>query len=173
MRITLRYVAQNSVPLPDGWTLVGYVDGEILAYDPERRPHALAEGGPVALDLTEVNQTLVAAVDEAGLRVWPGGWTHAMPHAFGMNRRTAQRDRIERNGLHPGILRALGDLASDPDAAGIGSVLSALAAYADQYGGSGVQEALNDAERTAANAIAVLRRVRRDPTLKNRDGGLA
>ncbi len=88
------------------------------------------------------------------MTVWPGGWTHALPAAFGLNKRTTQRDRIERQGLHPAVLQALGSAASSSDADGIGVLLVALASYADRHGDGGTdpRRALDDAERAAANA---------------------
>nr|WP_137830477.1 hypothetical protein [Methylobacterium sp. L1A1] len=132
----------------------------------------IGDGEPQPLDPAAVNQAMVAAVDRAGMTVWPGGWTHALPAAFGLNKRTTQRDRIERQGLHPEVLRALASAASSPDADGIGVLLVALASYADRHGEGGTdpRRALDDAERAAANALDILRGVRRGKTLLNREG---
>lgn len=172
MEITLRYMALEHWPRPDGWTVVGTVDGAPLAYDPERRPHALADGGPVPLDPAEVNLALVAAVNRAGLRLWPGGWGQALPAAFGLNTRSISRDRILRSGLAPNVLRVLGSASTGDDAEGVGRLLSALAHYADQYGGgtdSGPSPALDYAREAGENALEYLRSVRGGKTFKRED----
>lgn len=172
MEIVLTYMDPEHWPRPAGWTAVGRVGTQALAYDAARKPYLVGEGDPQPLDPVAVNQALVAAVDRAGMMVWPGGWTHALPAAFGLNKRTTQRDRIERQGLHPAVLQALGNAASSPDADGIGVLLVALASYADQHsdGGTDPRRALDDAERAAANALDILRGVRRGKTLLNREG---
>ncbi|BDL39011.1 hypothetical protein [Methylorubrum sp. GM97] len=172
MEIVLEYLSPENWPRPKGWTVVGRVGTLALAFDPARQPFLIGDGEPHPLDAAEVNQALVAAVDRAGMTVWPGGWTHALPAAFGLNKRTTQRDRIERQGLHPAVLQALGSAASSSDADGIGVLLVALASYADRHGDGGTdpRRALDDAERAAANALDILRGVRRGKTLLNREG---
>jgi len=168
MEVRLAYVDVTVFEIPDGWTAVGYVGaGAALAYDPERRPHRVADGAAEPLDPADVNRALVSAIDEAGLKVWPGGWTHALPQAFGLNRRTTQRDRIERSGLNPAILRALGTVAGSHDADGLGLLMSALATYIERHAqGRGVPEDLDDAEEAAANALSLMRDVRRGRTTR-------
>ncbi|WP_449409746.1 hypothetical protein [Methylobacterium komagatae] len=170
MEITLQYVDPEHWPRPDGWVAVGLVGRLALAYDPDRKPFLVGEGEPVPLDPAEVNAALVDAVDRAGTRLWPGGWSHALPLAFGINRRTVARDRIEKNGVHPQVLATLGSAASGPDAEGMGYVMSALARYADEHGEGDKRVSLDDAERAAANALDMLRQVRRSPTFKHREG---
>lgn len=172
MEITLQYVDPELWPRPEGWTAVGLVGHLALAYDPERQPFLVGEGEPIPLERDVVNRALVAAVDRAGMKVWPGGWTHALPAAFGLNKRTTQRDRIERQGLHPAVLLALGQAATHSDADGIGGLLVAIASYADRYGdGYGdLGVALDRAEDAAGKAADILRSVRRPRSLRNRDG---
>lgn len=154
-------------PVPPGWLVVGRIHTKALAFDVDRQPYLVGDSEPEALDPAEVNEALAVAVDSAGTKLWPGGWTHAMPLAFGMNRRTCQPDRIAKNGLPPGVLRALGTAASEYDAEGLGWILSALARYADEFGQRlGVNGDLDDAERTAANAMTILRSVRRKKPFK-------
>lgn len=168
MEIRLAYVDPATFEIPDGMTAVGFIGaGDALAYDAERRPHRIADGVAELLDPAEVNRGLVQAVDEAGLRVWPGGWTHALPQAFGLNRRTTQRDRIERSGLNPAILKALGIAAGSHDADGLGVLMSALATYVERHAqGLGVPDDLDDAAEAAANALSLMRDVRRGRTSK-------
>lgn len=168
MDLRLAYVDPTMFRIPDGWTAVGYLGaGAVLAYDEARRPHRVADGAAEPLDPAEVNRDLVAAVDGAGMKVWPGGWTHSLPQAFGLNRRTTQRDRIERSGLNPAILRALGAAASAHDADGIGLLMTALAAYIERHGqGLGAPEDLDDAEEAMCNAMNLMRSVRRGRTMK-------
>ncbi|WP_267358514.1 MULTISPECIES: hypothetical protein [unclassified Methylobacterium] len=167
MEIILEYMLPDVWPAPAGWTVVGRVGNRALAYDVARKPHLIGDGEPEALDVGQVNAALAPAVDAVASALWPGGWTHALPLAFGLNRRTCQPDRIAKNGLGPAILRALAMSGAFPDAEGMGWVLSALARYADEYGEHvGVAQDLDDAERAAANAIAVLRAVRREKPLR-------
>jgi hypothetical protein len=167
MEITLTYLSPEDWPRPDGWTVIGRVGPRALAYDEARRPHLLGDGEPEALDPAVVNPALATAVDAAASRLWPGGWGHALPLAFGVNRRTVALDRIAKNGLFPDVLRALAFAASDPDAAGMGWLMSGLARYADEHGqGVGAQEDLDDAERASANALSILRSVRRGKVRK-------
>ena len=114
---------------------------------------------------------LGAAVEEAAERVWPGGWTNALPDAFGINKRTCARDRVERNGLHPNLLATLGDLADAPQAVGLGRILTALGRFMDEHAqASDVVDRIDDAMDAASNAEAILRRVRRGKLFPPKDG---
>lgn len=168
MRIRLTPPDEEDDPIPEGWTAVGYLlsggpPRTVLAYDPERRPHALVAGEePRPVDPAEINPMLVAAVDEAGLALWPGGHNNAMPETFGISRRTLARDRIEKIGLPPMVLRVLGMAAQGPHAAEYGALLHALGRWTtlsthvpDEV------DRLNEAEATARDAVALLRLVRR------------
>lgn len=171
MEIVLEYLPADLWPSPAGWTVVGRVGHQALAYDPERRPFLLSDGEePVPLDPDEVNAALVDAVAAAAIKVWPGGWTNAFPLAFGLNRRTTQPDKIAKKGLNPVVLRSLAYAAYGYDAAGKGALLSAIAFYADRYGthsntSAHPRENLAEAERAAENALALLREVRQGKTL--------
>lgn len=90
MKIELTYMQSDAWPVPPGWLVVGRIQTKALAYDVDRQPYLVGDSEPEALDPTEVNEALAVAVDSAGTKLWPGGWTHAMPLAFGMNRRTCQ-----------------------------------------------------------------------------------
>ena len=163
MQITLEYMDPEHWPRPDGWTAVGRIGHQALAYDPERRPHLLTEVGPEPLDRDEVNRALVAAVDGAASKLWPAGWSHALPLAFKLNRRSVQRDRIERVGLHPKVLETLASASSNPDAGAFGALLSALALVADTHGeGLSVQGDIDAAQAAAGVAVSLLRGVRRE-----------
>lgn len=167
LQIVLEYMDPETWPAPKGWTLVGRVGPRALAYDPDRRPFLIGDGEPEALDPAELNPALANAVDVAASRIWPGGWTHALPLAFKVNRRTSQLDRVAKNGLYPDVLKAIAWAASGDDAEGMGWMLTNLSRYADEYGGGvGVPEDLEDAERAAANAMAILRSVRRGKVTK-------
>lgn len=167
MLIVLKYVHPDYWTVPEGWVAVGFVGNKALVYDPARRPYLIGNGEPEALDSYEVNEALASAVDIAASRIWPGGWTHALPLAFKVNRRTAQIDRVARDGLYPDILKAIALASSSDDAEGMGWMLTNLARYADEYGGGvGIPEDLEDAERAAANALSILRSVRRGKVRK-------
>lgn len=171
MEIHLDYMLADLWPSPAGWTVVGRVGHQALAYDPERQPFLLSEGEqPVPLDPAEVNAALVDAVAAAAIKVWPGGWTNAFPLAFGLNRRTTQPDKIAKKGLNPVVLRCLAYAADGYDAPGKGALLSAIAFYADRYGSSSTTSAhphenLAEAERAAGDAFHLLREVRQGKTL--------
>ncbi|TGD99749.1 hypothetical protein [Methylobacterium nonmethylotrophicum] len=170
MEIVLEYLPADLWPCPVGWTIVGRVGSQALAYDPERRPFLLGDGEPQPLDPAEVNAALVDAVAAAAIKVWPGGWTNAFPLAFGLNRRTTQPDKIAKKGLNPVVLRSLAFAAKDYDAPGMGALLSAIAFYADRFGtqsntSAHPHENLADAEMAADNAFALLREVRQGKTL--------
>lgn len=171
MEIRLAYLSPELWPRPDGWTVVGLVDGVALAFDLERRPHALADDGSVGLDPPAVYEALLPALDEAGLRLWPGGWANALPAAFGLNTRSTSRDRILRSGLAPNVLRVIAHASSEPDAEGIGRLLSALGHYADRHSDApaGDVRSLDDAQSAAENALDLLRSVRKGKTFKRED----
>jgi hypothetical protein len=162
MEIRLAYV-DALFKIPDGWTAVGFIGaGDALAYDADRRPHRISGGIAEPLDPAEVNAALSPAVEAAASRLWPEGWSYALAEAFGLNRRSLQRDRIAKNGLHPTVLRELSVLSCHEDAEGIGRLAHALAWYADRCSDGGHPvERLADAERGAVNALASLRQVRR------------
>ena len=161
--IRLAYVDLAKFEIPDGWTAVGFLDaGAVLAYDADRRPHRVEGGITTPLDPADVNAGLAPAVEEAASRLWPEGWSYAMAECFGINRRSLQRDRIARNGLHPAILQELGALSCHDDAEGIGRLAHALAWYADRCSDRDhPADRLDDAEQGALNALAGLRRIRR------------
>lgn len=171
MEISLEYLAPEHWPRPDGWTVVGLVDGVALAFDTERRPHALADDGPVELDPPAVYEALLPALDKAGLKLWPGGWANALPSAFGLNTRSTSRDRILRSGLAPNVLRVIAQACSEPYAEGMGRLLSALAHYADRHSDApaGDTRSLDDAQAAAENALDLLRSVRKGRTFKRED----
>lgn len=133
------------------YQVVGSCDDGFLAYDSERRPWRITGRVVEPLEAAHVNKAMVAAIDEAGMRLWPGGWTHAMPPAFGINRRTLSRDRIERNGLYPNQLAVIGDAARRPDAQAFGYLLSAVARACDdpQVGLNGVENLMSEVARVA------------------------
>ncbi|WP_264048952.1 hypothetical protein [Methylobacterium flocculans] len=171
MEILLTYVDPDVFPVPPGWTAVGFLGGgpTALAYDPERTPHAVEDGVPKPLDPVAVNAALAPAVEAAASRLWPQGWTYAISEAFRLNRRSVQRDRITRSGLHPVVLRTLGAMSCHEDAEGIGRLLHALAHYADAHTeGNGDVDRLDDAMRAAANALDGLKRVRTGRALRPR-----
>jgi len=168
MRIRLGRLDPDIDHVPEGWTGVGFIlsggpPRTALAYDPERRPHALVAGeDPRPLDPAEVNHLLVAAVDEAGLALWPGGHTHTLPETVGIARRTLARDRIEKAGLPPPILRFLGIAAQGPHAAEFGALLLALGRYTTEAASAHDEtDRLDEAETVARNAVDLLRTVRR------------
>ena len=68
MEIVLEYLPADLWPCPAGWTIVGRVGSQALAYDPERRPFLLGDGEPQPLSPDEVNSALVDAVAAAGNR---------------------------------------------------------------------------------------------------------
>lgn len=174
MEIVLDYMPADLWPCPAGWTVVGRIGHQALAYDPERQPFLLGDGGPEPLDPAEVNAALVDAVAAAAMKVWPGGWTNALPLAFGLNRRTTQPDKIAKKGLNPVVLRSLAFAANEYDAPGMGALLSALALYADRYaeGGDNPFETLGNTKRAVANAFDLLLDVRKGKTFKrNADEG--
>ncbi len=166
--IRLAYVDPATFEIPDGWTAVGFLDaGAVLAYDADRRPQRVEGGIATPLDPADVNAGLAPAVEEAASRLWPEGWSYAMAECFGLNRRSLQRDRIARNGLHPAVLRELGSLSCHDDAEGIGRLAHALAWYADRCSDRDhPADRLADAEQGALNALAGLRRVRRGRVTK-------
>lgn len=163
MEIRLAYVDPATFEIPDGMTAVGFIGaGDALAYDVDRRPHRIADGIPELLDPAEVNAALAPAVEAAATRLWPEGWSYKLAEAYGLNRRSLQRDRIARNGLHPNVLRELGGMSCHDDAEGAGRLMLALAWYADTLSDGGHPgDRLADAEQAALNAIASLRQVRR------------
>jgi len=163
MELRLAYVDPTVFEIPDGWVAVGLIGGgAVLAYDAERRPHRIVDGAAQPLDPSEVTAALAPAVEAAASRLWPEGWSYALAECFGLNRRSLQRDRIARNGLHPAVLRELGTMACHDDAEGIGRLAHALAWYADRCSDRDHPvDRLADAERGALNALASLRVVRR------------
>ncbi|KQT46418.1 hypothetical protein ASG52_11800 [Methylobacterium sp. Leaf456] len=164
MEIRLHYAYAETCSCPEGWTVVGAVGaGRLaLAYDPERRPHLIGEGVPVPLDRAEVNAALAHAVDAAASRLWPGGWTVPFAQVFNVNRRSLLPDRLARQGLPPGVLRALGDMSSEPDPEGLGWMLMSLARYADAWGEhSNPNERIERAMQAASNASEWLKIARR------------
>ncbi|MCJ2088544.1 hypothetical protein MKK88_21555 [Methylobacterium sp. E-005] len=173
MRIRLATPDPDDDPVPEGWLAVGYVlSGEpprtVLAYDPERRPHAVVAGRePHLMDRAEVNHALVAAVDEAGLALWPGGHTHALPEALGIARRTLARDRIEKAGLPPMVLSVLGSAAQGRQPELTGLMLTALGRFANE-GASEPDEAgrMQEAVEFAEGVARLLGKVRRNKLLK-------
>jgi hypothetical protein len=173
MRIRLATPDPDDEPLPEGWLGVGYLVSEgpprtVLAYDPERRPHAIVPGRePRPVDPAEVNHALVAAVDEAGLALWPGGHTYALPQAFGIARRTMARDRIERNGLPPMVLSALGAAAEGRQPELMGCMLTAIGRFATE-GATEPDEVdrMREALQAAEYAAFLLGKVRRNKMLK-------
>ncbi|MCJ2015538.1 hypothetical protein [Methylobacterium sp. J-076] len=178
MELLLANVDPETDPVPAGWTAVGFVLSApvrtVLAYAPDRQPHAVVPGEPPkALGPTEVNAALVDAVDRAGLAVWPGGWLHALPLAFGANRRTWQKDRIAKKGLHPTALRTLACLADAEDAEARGWLATALGRYADEAGTSPhVDDRLHEARDAADRVLRLLFTVRQGRTFENRGEGL-
>jgi hypothetical protein len=178
MELLLANVDPDEYPVPPEWTAVGYVLSApvrtVLAYAPDRQPHAIVPGEPPeALDASEVNAALVDAVDRAGLAVWPGGWVHALPLAFGANRRTWQKDRIAKKGVHPKALQALAIVSDSHQAEAMGWLLTALGRYADEAAHAhDVDDRLYEARDAAAFALDVLLTVRQGPTLQNRGEGL-
>lgn len=161
--IRLAYVDPNAFEIPDGMLAVGFLDaGAVLAYDADRRPQRVEDGIATPLDPVDVNAALSPAVEEAASRLWPEGWSYAMAEAFGINRRSLQRDRLAKSGLHPAVLQELGSLSCHDDAEGIGRLAHALAWFADRCSDRDhPADRLDDAEQGALNALAGLRRVRR------------
>lgn len=171
MEIHLTYVDPDRFPVPDGWVAVGFIGGgpTVMAYDPARVPHAVDDGVPRPLDPVAVNAALAPAVEAAASRLWPQGWTYAISEAFRLNRRSVQRDRITKSGLHPVVLRTLGSMGCHDDAEGIGRLLHALAHYADAHAeGTGDVDRLDDAMRAAGNALDGLKGVRTGRALRPR-----
>ncbi|MGU3541373.1 hypothetical protein [Methylobacterium sp. A52T] len=167
MEIILQYMNPDAWPAPAGWVVVGHVEGKAFAYDEARHPHLIGEGGAQPLDPVLVNRALAPAVEAAATRLFPEGWSYALAEAFGLNRRSLQRDRIARNGLHPNVLQELGAMACHDDAEGIGRLAYALAWYADRCSDRDhPADRLDDAEQGALNALNGLRRVRRGRVTK-------
>lgn len=174
MEIKLENMRDDLWPCPDGWTVVGRVGRQSLAYDPERRPYLLSEGEqPAPLDPAVVNAALYPAIEEAALRLWPSGWAAPLSDVFKVDRRAVTPSRILKKGLHPRVLRALGRLAEDYDgeAASRGYLLVALARYVDRYhwprdslGGS-----IEDVEREVDRCMNLLINARsRGPSFPSR-----
>ena len=168
MILRLGYVDPEHFPTPDGWTAVGFLDaGVVLAYDPDRVPHRVADGIPTPLDPVVVNAAVGLAAENAARRLWPDGWAYAMSEAFQVNKRTLQRDRLAKSGLHPRFLKTLGSVSDGPDAAAMGALLIVLAKYARDHGEAPLfVDRLVDAERAAAHAISALRDVQRGRPLR-------
>jgi len=165
MLIVLDHMLPDVWPAPEGWIVVGRVGSRALAYDEARRPYLIGDGEPEALDPAAVNPALLPAVDAACLRIWPGGWVHALPAALGLNTRTTSRDRIAAKGLSPNVLRVIASASSHDDAEAMGRLLSALAHYADTVSdGPGEGDRIEDALRAAENAADMLASVRRGKT---------
>lgn len=161
MDVILQHMDPELWPSPEGWIVVGRVGHLALAYDPERRPHLIGEGDPQPLDPAEVNTALAPAVDAAATRLWPDGWSYAMADTFHLNRRSLNRDRIARFGMHPRVLRVLGEMSCHADADGIGRLMLALSFYADHHGeGTDMIDRLADAGRVTGLALDALREVR-------------
>lgn len=166
--------------VPDGWTGVGLLMDRTrrtaLAFTPDRRPHALTAGAqPEPLDPVEVNLALGAAVAQAGEDIWGSSWAATMPEAFGINRRTAARDRIERDGLHPTLLATLGELRGGTDARAMGRLLLAMGRYLNDATAAyepDLPERLALVRQATEYAHGVLRKVRVGKTLQNRGQGL-
>jgi hypothetical protein len=173
MRIRLAPPDDEQDTVPEGWLAVGFLlsggpPRTVLAYDPERRPHALVAGEePRPLDPAEVNHLLVAAVDEAGVALWPGGHTYAMPQALGIARRTLARDRIEKVGLPPMVLSVLGSAAQGLQPELTGLMLTAIGRFANE-GASEPDEPgrMREAVEFAEGVASLLGKVRRGKLLK-------
>lgn len=162
MEIRLQTASAETWPRPEGWTVVGVVGRLALAYDTDRNPYLVGEGEPVPLDRAQVNAALAPAVDAAASRLWPGGWTVPFSEVFGVNRRSLQPDRLARQGLPPGVLRALAEMSCEPDAEGLGWMLMSIARYADAWGqSSNPNERIAEALQAASNAAEGLKLARR------------
>lgn len=162
MEIVLETMDPEVWPAPAGWTVVGRVGRQALAYGPERRPFLVGNGEPQALARDEVNAALVPAIDRAASKLWPGGWTYAVEAVFGIKRRGLAAERLARQGLPPTVLQTLARVSSAPDAEYLGGLILALARYADACPtaadlGDGLTQALEAAER----ATDVVREARR------------
>lgn len=161
MNIVLEYFDPEHWPRPDGWTVVGRIGHQALAYDPDRRPHLLTDAGPEPLDPAEVNRALVAAVDAAASKLWPNGWHQAFSEVFKVSRRNLNQDRLSTRGLAPKLLQTLGSFSDSHDAEGLGWFLMAVARYVDVHAvgtshAERIEEALDKA-RMAAEALSTAR----------------
>lgn len=160
MEIVLEQMDPERWPRPEGWTVVGRVGRLALAYDAERLPYLLGEGEPRPLDRDAVNTALAPAIDRAGTRLWPGGWTYAFEEVFGIKRRSLAAERLARQGLPPSVLQVLAEAASAPDAEVMGGLILAMARYADASPGQNLAESLAEAMDAAERATDVIRAAR-------------
>ena len=96
-----------------------------------------------------------------------------MPLAFRMNRRTLQKDRIAKRGVHPKALRALACLSDSYQAEALGWLATALGRYSDEAGQAPrTPDRLWEAGAAADRVLRVLLDVRQDRTFENRGEGL-
>ncbi|WP_342153306.1 hypothetical protein [Methylorubrum sp. SB2] len=171
MEITLQYVSPELWSRPEGWTAVGLIGRQALAYDPERRPFLVGEGEPQPLDADEVNASLYPAIEAAASRLWPSGWAAPLSDVFKLDRRAVTPSRIGKKGLPPRVLRALASLADDDEAASRGYLLVALARYVDRYSypRQGLEESRDDVRRDVDACMdALLDARRRGPIFPSR-----
>ncbi|SFU34740.1 hypothetical protein SAMN02799631_00273 [Methylobacterium sp. 174MFSha1.1] len=161
MEIELEAMDAERWPAPEGWTVVGRIGRNALAYDPERQAHLLGDGEPVPLDRAEVNAALEPAIDRAASKLWPGGWTYAFEEVFGIKRRNLAAERLARQGMPPSVLLVLANAASEPDAEVLGGLILAIARYADAAPGIDEAERLSMAVDAAKHASDVVRAARR------------
>lgn len=113
---------------------IGAVKGEggewfPLAIDRTRQPHAIVNGQPHALPPEEAGPALFNALEETCERLWGQNWNAAIVELFGINRRTAQRQRVATNLLPPKILMTIAYIASADDGPELARALVSYSRY--------------------------------------------
>lgn len=90
---------------------------------------AFVDGKPVELDLAEAGPAFYAALDRQCEVAWGHSWNAALGEIFSLNRRTLQRDRVERYLLPPRVCMTLSYIFSADDSAQLAELLIAVSRY--------------------------------------------
>ncbi len=134
--------------LPAGLFAVGTCDDGVLAYDRHRNPYRVDGQGETPLDAAGVKQAVAEALEEAGLVVWPQGYTYILSVVSGISRRSLAYERMARNGLPPKVIGFVADMARQTDARALGCAVAGVAiarCKAGSIGPEALRELVDDA----------------------------
>lgn len=124
----------------DGGLPIGVIEqggrSAALVSLPNRKFIAMIGDKRFSVDSEDFGRALFDALDDAAYDLWGHAWNSAIAEIYHLNRRTTQRDRVQKNFLPANVLHTIAHLSSNENGPAMATNLLAIAGLHKSFNGN-------------------------------------